>query len=75
MLTNQVILFGTCQNVSCAAVGSYRLSEIQGDWFLSAQNRVFDTVIGPSEGLLLVEMNCVNCGHVCVVALSRSRDH
>jgi NADH-quinone oxidoreductase subunit G/NADP-reducing hydrogenase subunit HndD len=42
-------------------------NEIQGSGVLNAQNRGFDTVIGPAMDLALGEVNCVFCGQCTVV--------
>lgn len=42
-------------------------NEIQGVGILNAQNRGFDTVIGPAMDLHLGDVNCVFCGQCTVV--------
>ncbi|MGB8451874.1 MAG: NADH-dependent [FeFe] hydrogenase, group A6 [Anaerocolumna sp.] len=42
-------------------------NEIQGSGVLNAQNRGFDTVIGPAMNLALGEVNCVFCGQCTIV--------
>ena len=42
-------------------------NEIQGTGILNAQNRGFETLIGPAMDLALGEVNCVFCGQCTVV--------
>ena len=42
-------------------------NEIQGTGILNAQNRGFETIIGPAMDLALGEVNCVFCGQCTVV--------
>jgi len=42
-------------------------NEIQGTGVLNAQNRGFDTVIGPAMDLPLGEVNCIFCGQCTLV--------
>jgi len=52
-------------------------NEIQGVGVLNAQNRGFETTIGPGEDLQLNSVNCVYCGQcvaVCPVGALQERD-
>lgn len=52
-------------------------NEIQGVGVLNAQNRGFNTVIGPAAELPLNSVNCVNCGQctvVCPVGALQEKD-
>ncbi len=52
-------------------------NEIQGVGVLNAQNRGFDTIIGPPEGFELMEVNCTFCGQcttVCPVGALKEKD-
>lgn len=52
-------------------------NEIQGVGILNAQNRGFNTVIGPSEGFELMDVNCTFCGQcttVCPVGALKEKD-
>lgn len=52
-------------------------NEIQGVGILNAQNRGFDTIIGPAEGFELMDVNCSYCGQcitVCPVGALKEKD-
>jgi NADP-reducing hydrogenase subunit HndD len=52
-------------------------SEIQGVGVLNVQNRGFDSVIGPAEGLALDTVNCTYCGQcttICPVGALQEKD-
>ncbi|MFZ7134266.1 MAG: NADH-dependent [FeFe] hydrogenase, group A6 [Eubacteriales bacterium] len=52
-------------------------NEVQGVSVLNAQNRGFQTTMGPSEGVQLKDMNCTYCGQcttVCPVGALNEKD-
>ncbi|PKM49441.1 MAG: ferredoxin [Firmicutes bacterium HGW-Firmicutes-7] len=52
-------------------------NEIQGVGVINSQNRGFDTLVGPTEGFDMMDMNCTFCGQcttVCPVGALKEKD-
>ena len=50
----------------------YGMFEVQAAGVLNAQNRGFETIVGPAGGLLLDEVACAYCGQCVAVCPTRS---
>ncbi|PKM93247.1 MAG: ferredoxin [Firmicutes bacterium HGW-Firmicutes-1] len=52
-------------------------NEIQGVGVINPQNRGFETLVGPTEGLEMIDVNCTFCGQcttVCPVGALKEKD-